>query len=283
MKNIKAVIFDWAGTTVDYGSFAPVAVFLEIFNQKGISVTMEEARRPMGMLKKDHIREMCKMESIRAQWEAKYDRLPNESDIEELYQDFEPLLFKNLSNYSKPLPGVVEAVKWLRSQDVKIGSTTGYTRAMVDVVAELAKKQGYQPDYLVASDEVPEGRPAPYMCYKNALALECFPFSQMVKVGDTISDIKEGVNAGMWSIGVLLGGSQLGLTEEEVTTLEPKKLEDLLVDAKYRFKSAGAHYVIRDMSELPALLKDIDEMIDEGFLPDQYDGRSATNMAKGMA
>ena len=87
----------------------------------------------------------------------------------------------------------------------------------------------------------------------------------------------------MWSIGVLLGGSQLGLTEEEVTTLEPKKLEDLLVDAKYRFKSAGAHYVIRDMSELPALLKDIDEMIDEGFLPDQYDGRSATNMAKGMA
>ena len=283
MKNIKAVIFDWAGTTVDYGSFAPVAVFLEIFNQKGISVTMEEARRPMGMLKKDHIREMCKMESIRAQWETKYDRLPNESDVEELYQEFEPLLFKNLSNYSKPLPGVVEAVKWLRSQDVKIGSTTGYTRAMVDVVAELAKKQGYQPDYLVASDEVPEGRPAPYMCYKNALALECFPFSKMVKVGDTISDIKEGVNAGMWSIGVLLGGSQLGLTEEEVTTLEPKKLEDLLVDAKYRFKSAGAHYVIRDMSELPALLKDIDEMIDEGFLPDQYDGRSATNMAKGMA
>jgi len=61
---IETVIFDWAGTAVDFGCFAPVNVFLTIFEDAGVSVTLEEARKPMGMLKIDHIRTMLEMPRI---------------------------------------------------------------------------------------------------------------------------------------------------------------------------------------------------------------------------
>lgn len=64
MRRIEAVIFDWAGTTVDYGCFAPVQAFVEAFKSFGIEPTMEEVRKPMGMLKIDHIRTMMQMETV---------------------------------------------------------------------------------------------------------------------------------------------------------------------------------------------------------------------------
>lgn len=65
MNKIKVIIFDWAGTTVDYGCFAPVRAFMEVFKEYGIEPTMEEVREPMGMLKIDHIRTMLNMPRIK--------------------------------------------------------------------------------------------------------------------------------------------------------------------------------------------------------------------------
>ena len=98
MKKIEGIIFDWAGTAVDFGCFAPVNVFIEIFKQAGIDVTMEEARIPMGMLKRDHIKTMMEMNRISDLWKEKYGRLHNEEDIDNLYAKFEPMLMKSLSN-----------------------------------------------------------------------------------------------------------------------------------------------------------------------------------------
>ena len=80
MSKIKAVIFDWAGTTVDFGCFAPVAAFMESFKKHDIEVTEEETRKPMGMLKIDHIRTMLKMSRIAALWQEKYGREANDED-----------------------------------------------------------------------------------------------------------------------------------------------------------------------------------------------------------
>ena len=33
MRQLEAVIFDWAGTTVDYGCFAPVEAFIKAFER----------------------------------------------------------------------------------------------------------------------------------------------------------------------------------------------------------------------------------------------------------
>ena len=107
-KNIEAVIFDWAGTTVDYGCFAPVKAFAEVFRQAGIEPTMDEVREPMGMLKRDHIKTMLEMPRIRGLWEKKYGKSPSEPDIDQLYASFEDKLLGILDEFADPKPYVLE-------------------------------------------------------------------------------------------------------------------------------------------------------------------------------
>ncbi|WP_083496985.1 phosphonoacetaldehyde hydrolase [Brevibacillus choshinensis] len=261
---MKAVVFDWAGTMVDYGCFAPLAVFLQVFKNRGIELTAEEAREPMGMLKRDHIQTLCKMERVATLWQEKYGRTPDENDVDELYADFEPMLMETLHEYATPVPGAVELANRLRTQGIKLGSTTGYTRKMMDVVTVSAKEQGYAPDVLVTPSEVPAGRPYPWMCYQNAMLLDCYPMGAMVKVGDTTSDMKEGRNAGMWTVGVLKGGSELGLSQEEVQQLPEEVLEEKLARATERLLEAGAHYVIDEIGCLDEVLAQINERMAVG-------------------
>ena len=122
---IQAVIFDWAGTTVDYGCFAPVQAFQEAFAHHGVPVTLEETRKPMGMLKRDHIRTMLRMERIARAWEETHGRPAGEEDVEAVYAQFEPKLFSILDQFSTPKPFAVETAAGLREMGVEVGSTTG--------------------------------------------------------------------------------------------------------------------------------------------------------------
>ena len=78
-----------------------------------------------------------------------------------------------------------------------------------------------------------------------------------MKYGDTISDIKEGVNAGVWSVGVILGSNEMGLTEEEVKQLPEAELKKRMAAVRNRMYAAGAHYVVDSICELPALIESI--------------------------
>lgn len=140
---IEAVIFDWAGTTVDYGCFAPVQAFVSAFRHFGVEVTLSETRKPMGMLKRDHIRTMLKMERIASEWAKKHGHMPDEDDAEAVYSQFEPKLFSILDCFAEPKPYTLEAVSELRKLGVKIGSTTGYADAMMNIVAPKAAGKGY--------------------------------------------------------------------------------------------------------------------------------------------
>ena len=168
MKKWETVIFDWAGTTVDYGCFAPVQAFAEVFRHFGIEPTMEEVREPMGMLKRDHIRTMLKMPRINRLWTEKYGKAPNEENVEELYSIFEEMLMSILDQFAEVKPYVKETVESLRKKGIKIGSTTGYTDKMMKIVVEKAKENGYSPDAWVSPDSVGNvGRPYPYMIFRN--------------------------------------------------------------------------------------------------------------------
>lgn len=269
--NIQAVVFDWAGTTVDYGCFAPLAAFVEIFTQRGIEVTAQQAREPMGLLKYDHIKAMCNMGEIARQWQSLYGRTPDEEDAKLLYSDFEPKLFEILAEYAEPVPGVIELIKMLKRTGIKVGSTTGYTRCMVDIVAKAAEAKGYKPDCIVAATDVPGGRPHPYMCYQNAINLGVYPLYSMIKVGDTIADIKEGLNAGMWSVGIIKGSSELGLTEHEVNSMEPALLAEKMAEVRQRYLACGAHFTITEIGEVATLLDEINDRLKAGERP--YDPR----------
>lgn len=258
MKKISCVIMDWAGTAVDFGCFAPLNAFLKVFSEeKGIDITYRQAREPMGLLKIDHIKAILNMPEVNEKFCARYGRDWNMEDVNEMYVSFEKHLFASLSNFTTPIPGVLDTIKELRESGIKIGSTTGYTQAMMDVVRPGAAAKGYVVDNLVTPDNLPAGRPAPYMIYKNMIDLAIPSVDNVVKVGDTIADIKEGVNAKVWSIGIITGSNEMGITEEEYNRRTPDELAALKQEVRERMMAAGAHFVLDNITELPACIEKI--------------------------
>jgi phosphonoacetaldehyde hydrolase len=255
---IKAVVLDWAGTTVDYGCIAPVIVFVEAFRQQGVDITMTEARAPMGMRKNDHIREITRMQRVREAWQHLHGRLPNDDDVQRMYEQFMPMQTEIIADYADPIPGTLEAMSYFQGRGIKVGSCTGYTRAIMDVLIPAAADLGYRPDAVVAGDEVPAGRPAPWMALKNAMHLGAYPLNAIVKVGDTVADIEEGLNAGMWTIGLAKTGNEIGLSEAEVAALPEEELESRLRSAYQRLGQAGAHYVVDGIGDVPAVIEEIE-------------------------
>lgn len=243
-----AVIFDWAGTTVDYGCFAPVQAFIEVFKEYGIEPTMEETRKPMGMLKWDHIKTMLQMERIGAEFERMHGRAFTDSDVDEMYEKFETSLMKILDRFAEPKDHVVETVAKLREMGVKIGSTTGYTDRMMEIVTREAKKAGYEPDCWFSPDSTGSvGRPYPYMVFRNMEELKVSAVRKVMKVGDTISDIKEGKNAGAFTVGIVEGSSEMGLTKEEYQALSETEKQERIETATRNYLGAGADFVVQDI------------------------------------
>ncbi len=264
---VQAVVLDWSGTAVDYGSRGPAAVFQEVFKNYGVAVTIEEVRRFMGLMKKDHIRGMCGLPSVIQKWTAVHHRPPDEEYIEMMFRDTEDLMPRVIPRYADPIPGLLDAIADFRSRGIRIGSTTGYTGPMVKVLVPHAREKGYEPDSVVCSTDVPAGRPYPWMCYRNAIQLGVYPMSAMVKIGDTLSDIEEGLNAGMWTVGLTQTGNELGLTENAIHELPPAELNTRLADIAQRFRDAGAHYVVSGIRDCPAVIDKINERLARGENP----------------
>ncbi|MBM9536103.1 phosphonoacetaldehyde hydrolase [Desulfobulbus alkaliphilus] len=261
MKHFKAVVFDWAGTTIDFGSFAPTGVFVEAFRRFGIEATIAEARGPMGAPKRDHIRAMLTAPRLSAEWARVHGAAPTEVDVERVYEVFVPMNIEVVADYATLVPGCAEAVERLRSWDLKIGSTTGYTRSIMERVLPLAAAQGYAPDALVCSDDLPEGRPGPLQMYKCFIDLQVWPAAAVVKVDDTQPGIAEGVNAGSLTIGVALSGNILGRTPQELASMSKKQVQALRATASEMLRTAGAQYVIDTVAELPDLLLRLDQSV----------------------
>src|SRR5262245_31865133 len=106
-QRLNAVLLDWAGTTVDYGSRAPTRVFMEIFRRRGVEITAAEARGPMGRAKLDHIALVAALPRVTAAWKARHGREPIERDVRAMYEDFLPLQKETLAAGSHVIPGVV--------------------------------------------------------------------------------------------------------------------------------------------------------------------------------
>lgn len=244
----EAVIFDWAGTTVDYGCFAPVQAFMEIFKEYGIEPTMEETRKPMGMLKWDHIKTLLSMDRIREEFRRIHGRDFTDKDVDEMHEKFAANLMKILDRFSDPKEYVVETVVKLRDVGVKIGSTTGYTDAMMAIVIREAAKAGYEPDCWFSPDSTGHmGRPYPYMIFKNMETLQVTSVDKVMKVGDTLSDIREGKNAGVFTVGIIEGSSEMGLTKAEYEALAPEEKEAKVQAVTKRYMDAGADAVVQDI------------------------------------
>ena len=267
MKRLEAVIFDWAGTMVDHGSLAPVRAVTTLFDRHGIQLNDEEVRRDMGIFKKDHIRRILQQPRIDSEWSSKSGRVPHEADVEKLFDEFSPLQMEILGQYSELIPGAAEMSEAARSKGLRVGSTTGYTRPMLDMLAVRAASAGYRPDVALCPDDAGGGRPLPWMCLKIALLFRLSCASAAVKVGDTVSDIHEGLNAGMWTVGVAATGNEVGLSAEELAALPADDRESRSAAARETLRHAGAHYIIDSVADLLPVLGSIELRLASGERP----------------
>ncbi len=267
LNRIRAVVFDWAGTMIDYGSRAPAAVFMEVFRQQGVPITSEQARAPMGMAKRAHIEAISLMPDVATRWIAKFGSEPTQQQIDSMYEEFLPLQKSVLSEHGQLIPGASETARWCREHDIKVGGTTGYTQELMSVVLPMAAEQGYAPDDSLGADDAPAGRPAPWMIFELAKRFDVYPMRHIVKVDDTMVGIEAGLNAGTWTVGVTKTGNELGRSLEEINDLPEEELEQMLLKAKRRFQSAGAHYVVESVAELPAIIAHINQKLSAGEPP----------------
>jgi len=264
---LQAVILDWAGTTVDHGSLAPIRVLQHVFADRGIEISEEEARRDMGVLKKDHIRSLLRDPRVADAWRNRYGQTPDENVVETLFANFVPQQIACLVECSSVISGVADMVQRLRARGLKIGSTTGYTRPMLDVLLPHAATQGYAPDCALCPDDVGAGRPRPWMIYENAVRMKVYPLEAVIKIGDTVSDIEEGLNAGTWTVGVSQTGNMIGLTEGGWSALPEGERAERLQYARHKFLDAGAHYVIETLAELDQVISRIEVHLRAGEGP----------------
>jgi len=267
LNQVKAVIFDWAGTVVDYGSMAPMGAFVETFAEFGVTIAVEEARAPMGMAKRPHLAAILAQPRIAAAWANRHGHAPGERDIDSLYAAFLPKNLAVAAAHADVIPGVAEVAVELRQAGVKIGSTTGYTREIMAEISKVAAAQGFKPDGLVCTGDTPEGRPTPYMLYKSFLDLAVWPAWSTVKVDDTEVGIAEGINAGAWAVGVAVSGNLFGLSRADAAALPPMEFERRRSAAAAKLKNAGAHYVIDSVADLMPVVQAIDKRMTSGERP----------------
>ncbi|WP_028631382.1 phosphonoacetaldehyde hydrolase [Metapseudomonas resinovorans] len=264
---LKAAILDWAGTVVDFGSFAPTQIFVEAFAEFGVAVSLEEARGPMGMGKWDHIRTLCDIPAIGERYRAAFGRLPTDDDVTAIYERFMPLQIEKIALHSALIPGALDAIATLREKGLKIGSCSGYPAVVMSKVVELARQNGYVADHVVATDEVPNGRPHPAQALANVIALGIDDVAACVKVDDTWPGILEGRSAGMWTVALTCSGNALGLTYEQFKALPADKLEAERARIGQMFEGSRPHYLIDTIADLPAVIDDINQRLARGEMP----------------
>jgi phosphonoacetaldehyde hydrolase len=264
---LQGIIFDWAGTLADHGSRAPVSALAGVFSAAGVPITIAEARMSMGVAKKKHIESILTIPRVRESWSATHGAPPSQADADQLYAQFIPQQLACLESHADLIEGVPASVDRLRARGLKIGTTTGYNRPMLDYLLDRARQQGFVPDFSACPDEVPAGRPAPYMCYLNAIHIKAFPFWATVKIGDTPVDIEEGLNAGMWTIGITGTGNEVGLTAAEWDATPDPEKHALLSKAEENLLAAGAHYVAPSVADCDDILDSIQARLDQGARP----------------
>jgi phosphonoacetaldehyde hydrolase len=221
----------------------------------------------VGAHKRVHIQRIGRIPRVAEAWRAHHGAAQSEDDVDRIFETFVPIQLEILPRYADLVPGALEAVAAMRARGWKIGSTTGYTLAMNRLLRDEAAARGYAPDTMVCADEVPEGRPAPWMCLENAKRLGAYPMSAVVKVGDMLPAVLEGLDAGMWSVGVALTGNEVGLSKADWDALEPADQAERRRHAYERLHGVGAHYVVDGIWDAIPVLDAIEQRVRRGDRP----------------
>lgn len=199
--SIKLIVFDIAGTTVKDNHAVSKAFQLALSSHE-FHLKLEEINPLMGYEKKQAIRRLIALSG------SEKESITPEL-VDSIHTDF---VSKMISYYQHsadvmPLPGVEQTFETLKNEGKQVAINTGFSRDIADSIVERLKwKDKHLIDYVIGSDEVPLGRPHPYMIEKLMKYSGVTDPLEVAKVGDTEVDIREGFNAGCkYVIGVTTG------------------------------------------------------------------------------
>ena len=261
---IQAVILDWGGTVLDHGCRDAVAAMRQTMGEAGVEPTEGDLRRNMGLSKLEQIRGIFENERVREAWVVQHGVAIGEAALLALLNRYTAIELQTTQR--DLLPGVMPLHEFLRQLGVVIATTTSQERPVLHQMLEMAGRQGFLPAASACPGDTGAGRPAPYMCYHLATRLRLHPLGACVKVGDTVADIEEGRNAGMWTIGVAETGNEVGLDLAALSTLPAAERKLRVANARTRLKSAGAHFVVDTLPDCLPVLERIQGQLLRGTL-----------------
>ena len=264
---VSTVIFDWAGTVLDFGCMAPVAAFREAFAEAGVIISEAEARAPMGAAKREHLEMILAQPAVAERWQAGKGGVATPADVDRLYAAFLRIDEVNCARYSALIPGALDTIAALRRRGIAIGSTTGYPRSVMRGLMPLASAQGYEPDHCVTVSEVKRGRPYPDMVLANAIALGAPDVRGCVVVDDSPTGLVSARAAGMWAIGIVASGNEVGLSLADWQALDEPARDRHRQRAQSVLRGAGAHYTIDTIADLLPIIEAIDARLEAGDKP----------------
>ena len=265
--SIRLVVFDMAGTIIDHGSVAPVVALVAAFRELGLELSVEDARGPMGLHKLDHIAAVLRMPAVISQWKTTFGNEPTAADAKAIYERFLPVQAVEAQARTDLVPGALSCLAALREKKIRSGTTTGYPRSIGDPIADAVAARGWSADHSLFPDDVAAGRPAPWMIFRLMELTGIYPGAAVVKIGDTVPDIEEGRNAGVWTIGITDTGSEVGLTLAEWQAISPQERTSRAAAARDKLLHAGAHAVVGSVAELPALIAELEARLGRGDRP----------------
>ena len=259
--NVEAIVFDLAGTLIDFGSLAPSQVLIELFDRFGIKITRKQAIGPMGIEKRAHIKALLTTRKINSQWRKKFKSKPTDKDIDKLFKLFNPELKKIIKKHSKFISGSKKTLDFIKNKKIKIGINTGYSEEILKMILPELKKQKFIPDVSYSSSNTKIGRPSAEIIYKIFSDLNITKGSNCIKIDDTIPGLQEGLNAGMWVVGVIFSGNEFGKNEYEFNKLTYKEKLKFKKKISHKFKKIGVHYVIDTIKDLPKIIERVENKI----------------------
>ena len=265
---LRGVVFDWAGTIVDFGSLAPMGAFVALFARHDIEISIAQARIPMGLPKLEHIRVLGRLPEVAQQWQTRQGRTFSDEDAMALLLEFEPMSARAALERSDFVPGFLELLAWLQERSIRVATTTGYTRKIMRPLIEKAQAQGFDPDRVICCDDVARSRPDPMGMHA---CMEAMGLSQqgerVVKVDDTAPGLAEGLNAGCWTVGVAASGNAMGWSLAQWQEADSPRRQMALADARQSLRGAGAHEVIDTVADLPSAMAALSDRIRRGERP----------------
>lgn len=267
MSDIVAVLFDWAGTMIDFGSRAPVMAMEQVFDKAGVPADEVTIRRYMGMAKREHVISILSEDEMAGRWRAARGSDWSEADVDALMVELEPAMAASASLCRDLIPGAATCASALRHKGIKVGSTTGYTRTMMADIIPAAAEQGYAPDAIVCAGETALGRPAPLMLWQAMAELSAWPAGRCVAVDDAPVGIVAGRNAGLWTIGLAGSGNGVGMTYDAFTGLSAADRMARMAPVIAEFFAAGADFVIESVADLCLAIGAIEDALTKGQMP----------------